>query len=73
MRKFRKRSFTELVNENRLEILKNEEEMEKIEKRLEEKLKDAQYWGDFFLLHSHFLCILHWIRLILIAGGMSLE
>ncbi len=42
MRKFRKRSFTELVNENRLEILKNEEEMEKIEKRLEEKLKDAQ-------------------------------
>lgn len=42
MKKFRKRSFTELVNENRLEILKNEEEMEKIEKRLEEKLKDAQ-------------------------------
>ncbi len=46
MRKLRRRTFTELVNENKLEILKNEEEMEKIEKKLEERytkhLKKAQ-------------------------------
>lgn len=37
MRKLRRRTFAELVNQNRLEIIKNEEEMEKIEKKLEER------------------------------------
>ena len=37
MRKLRRRTFAELVHENRLEILKSEEEMEKIEKKIEER------------------------------------
>jgi hypothetical protein len=43
MRKNRKRSFSELVIENRLEILKSKEEMERIERKIEEKrLKKAK-------------------------------
>lgn len=43
MRRYGKRSFAELVKENRLEILKSSEAMEKIEKRIEEKhIKKAQ-------------------------------
>ncbi|WP_059170647.1 FbpB family small basic protein [Bacillus sp. FJAT-27445] len=37
MRKPRKRSFAELVNENKNQILKDEAAMEKIERRLEAK------------------------------------
>ena len=37
MRKNRKLSFEELVRENKLEILKNEEELDKIERTLEER------------------------------------
>jgi len=37
MRKNKKLSFSDLVLENKLEILKNQEELEKIEKKLEEK------------------------------------
>lgn len=37
MRKNRKRSFSELVLENKLEIMKNKEEMERIERKIEEK------------------------------------
>ncbi|WP_053366707.1 FbpB family small basic protein [Bacillus sp. FJAT-27245] len=37
MRKPRKRSFAELVNENKNQILKDEAAMEKIEQRLEAK------------------------------------
>ncbi|MCU9614685.1 FbpB family small basic protein [Caldibacillus lycopersici] len=37
MRKNRKRSFSDLVNEAKLEILKNQDEIEKIERKLEEK------------------------------------
>lgn len=43
MRKNRKRSFSELVLENKLEILKNQKALEEIEKRLEERhLKKAE-------------------------------
>ncbi|MCU9593980.1 FbpB family small basic protein [Caldibacillus thermolactis] len=37
MRKNRKLSFEELVRENKLEILKNEEELDKIERKIEER------------------------------------
>lgn len=37
MRKHRKRSFSDLVNENKLEIMRNQGELEKIERKLEEK------------------------------------
>lgn len=37
MRKIRKLSFSDLVNENKLEILKNKEELERIERLIEEK------------------------------------
>jgi len=37
MRKIRKMSFSDLVNENKLEILKNQEELERIERKIEEK------------------------------------
>ncbi|MEH7126306.1 FbpB family small basic protein [Bacillus sp. JJ1532] len=37
MRKPRKRSFAELVSENKRQILKDQAAMEKIEERLEEK------------------------------------
>ncbi len=37
MRKIRKLSFLDLVNENKLEILKNKEELERIERLIEEK------------------------------------
>ncbi|WP_033828954.1 FbpB family small basic protein [Bacillus andreraoultii] len=43
MRKSRKRSFSELVSENKMQILKDQEIMEKIEKRIEEKrMKKAE-------------------------------
>lgn len=43
MRRNRKLSFTDLVNENKIEILKNEKEMEMIERKIEEKrIKKAQ-------------------------------
>ncbi|WP_116429483.1 FbpB family small basic protein [Klebsiella pneumoniae] len=37
MRKIRKRSFAELVSENKRQILKDQAAMEKIEARVEEK------------------------------------
>ena len=37
MGKRKKRSFTELVNENKLQILRNQAAIEKIEERLEKK------------------------------------
>lgn len=37
MRKPRKRSFTELVNENKLQLLRDQSAIEKIEERLEKK------------------------------------
>ncbi len=37
MRRVRMFSFKELVNENKKELLRNDKEMEEIEKRLEEK------------------------------------
>lgn len=37
MRKPRKRSFAELVSENKIQLLKDRAAMEKIEMRLEEK------------------------------------
>ncbi len=37
LRKNRKLSFEELVRENKLEILKNEEELDKIERKIEER------------------------------------
>ena len=37
MRKPRKRSFAELVSENKLQLMKDRAAMEKIEQRLEEK------------------------------------
>ncbi|WAA10895.1 FbpB family small basic protein [Fervidibacillus albus] len=43
MRKMKKRTFSELVHENKLEIMRNQGEMEKIERKLEEKhAKKAQ-------------------------------
>jgi len=43
MRKPRKRSFQELVAENKLQLLKDREAIEKIEERLENKhLKQAR-------------------------------
>lgn len=43
MRKPRKRSFTELVNENKRQLLSDQEAIEKIELRLEKKhLSKAQ-------------------------------
>ena len=43
MGKRKKRSFTELVNENKLQILRNQAAIEKIEERLEKKhLSKAQ-------------------------------
>ncbi|WP_338451046.1 FbpB family small basic protein [Niallia oryzisoli] len=43
MSKRKKRSFTELVNENKLQILRNQAAIEKIEERLEKKhLSKAQ-------------------------------
>lgn len=43
LRKGRKRSFSELVSENKMQILKDQEIMEKIEKRIEEKrMKKAE-------------------------------
>ncbi|MGP7815890.1 FbpB family small basic protein [Niallia sp. 01092] len=38
MRKPRKRSFQELVSENKLQLLKDKDAIEKIEERLEERL-----------------------------------
>ncbi|WP_066369049.1 FbpB family small basic protein [Neobacillus fumarioli] len=37
MRKPRKRTFQELVSENKLQLLKDRDAMERIEQRLEEK------------------------------------
>ncbi|AIM15045.1 MULTISPECIES: FbpB family small basic protein [Neobacillus] len=37
MRRPRKRSFAELVSENKLQLLKDQAAMEKIEQRLEER------------------------------------
>jgi hypothetical protein len=37
MRKPRKRSFSELVNENKLQLLKDQSAIEKIEERIEQK------------------------------------
>ena len=37
MRKLRKRSFSELVNENKLQLLKDQTAIDRIEKRLENK------------------------------------
>ncbi|MGC4378439.1 FbpB family small basic protein [Fictibacillus sp. Mic-4] len=37
MRKFRKISFKDLVNENKRQLLSDHEEMERIEKKLEDK------------------------------------
>lgn len=37
MRKPRRRSFAELVSENKLQILKDQDAMDRIEARLEEK------------------------------------
>lgn len=37
MRKYRRRTFSELVQENKMEILKNQKELEKIEKMIENK------------------------------------
>lgn len=37
MRKPRKRSFSELVNENKLQLMRDQEAIEKIEERLEKK------------------------------------
>ncbi len=37
MRKMKLVTFKELVNENKKELLKNDKEMEKIEKRIDEK------------------------------------
>ena len=37
MGKRKKRSFTELVNENKLQILRNQAAIEKIEERLDKK------------------------------------
>ena len=37
MSKRKKRSFTELVNENKLQILRNQAAIEKIEERLDKK------------------------------------
>jgi hypothetical protein len=43
MRNRRKRSFSDLVNENKLEILKNRDALEKIERKWEEKhIKKAE-------------------------------
>lgn len=43
MRKHRKMSFEELVRENKLEILENEEELDRIERKIEERqLKKAE-------------------------------
>lgn len=43
LRKHRKMSFEELVRENKLEILKNEEELDRIERKIEERqLKKAE-------------------------------
>ena len=37
MRKIRKRSFSELVNENKLQLLKDQAAIDRIEKRLENR------------------------------------
>ena len=37
MRKPRKRSFSELVNENKLQLLRDQSAIEKIEERIEQK------------------------------------
>ena len=37
MRKIRKRSFSELVNENKLQLLKDQSAIDRIEKRLENR------------------------------------
>ena len=37
MRKIRKRSFSELVNENKLQLLKDQTALDRIEKRLENR------------------------------------
>ena len=37
MRKLRKRSFSELVNENKLQLLKDQTAIDRIEKRLENR------------------------------------
>jgi Fur-regulated basic protein B len=37
MRKIRKRSFSELVNENKLQLLKDQTAIDRIEKRLENR------------------------------------
>lgn len=43
MRRPRKRSFDQLILENKIQLMQNEEELEKIEKRLEDKhLKKAE-------------------------------
>ncbi|NCU18541.1 FbpB family small basic protein [Bacillus sp. P1(2020)] len=43
MKKNRKMSFEELVRENKLEILKSEEELDRIERKIEERqLRNAE-------------------------------
>ena len=37
MRKIRKRSFSELVNENKLQLLKDQDAIDRIEERIEKK------------------------------------
>jgi len=44
MSKQKKRSFEELVRENKLQILRDEAAREDIEKRVEKKLLDKERW-----------------------------
>jgi hypothetical protein len=44
MSKQKKRSFEELVKENKLQILRDEAAREDIEKRVEKKLLDKERW-----------------------------
>ena len=53
MSKRKKRSFTELVNENKLQILRNQAAIEKIEERLEKKhLSKAQQYVAFIPIYE---------------------
>ncbi|QTL47136.1 FbpB family small basic protein [Priestia aryabhattai] len=40
MRKLRKRSFEELVQENKTQLLKDQSEIERIEMKIEKRLED---------------------------------
>ncbi|MCM3541539.1 FbpB family small basic protein [Priestia megaterium] len=40
MRKLRKRSFEELVQENKMQLLKDQSEIERIEMEIEKRLED---------------------------------